>query len=85
MSAVASPHDSTNRNPLRTRICDLFGVEYPIVQTGMGWVSGATLTAATSSAGGLGIIAAATLTFAEMQEAVWQVKKNHRQTLWRQL
>ena len=24
---------------LRTAICDLFGVEYPIVQTGMGWVS----------------------------------------------
>ena len=35
---------------------------YPIVQTGMGWVSGARLTAATSEAGGLGILASATMT-----------------------
>ena len=26
---------------LHTPLCDLFGVEYPIVQTGMGWVAGA--------------------------------------------
>ena len=35
---------------LHTRICDLLGIRYPIVQTGMGWVSGAQLTAATSAA-----------------------------------
>ena len=33
------------------------GCRYPIVQTGMGWVSGANLTAATSAAGGFGILA----------------------------
>ena len=55
---------------LQTRVCQLFGVEYPIVQTGMGWVSGARLTAATSNAGGLGIIAAAPLTFDQMVEAI---------------
>ena len=44
---------------LSTRITKLFGVDYPIVQTGMGWVANAALTAATSNAGGLGIIAAA--------------------------
>jgi NAD(P)H-dependent flavin oxidoreductase YrpB (nitropropane dioxygenase family) len=33
---------------LHTRICDMFGIEYPIIQTGMGWVSGARLTSATS-------------------------------------
>ena len=75
MSSLASEASKTLRSPLHTRICDLFGVQYPIVQTGMGWVSGPVLTAATSSAGGLGIIAAATLTFAELQEAVWFVKK----------
>ena len=37
---------------LHTRFCELAGVERPIVQTGMGWVSGARLTAATSAAGG---------------------------------
>jgi NAD(P)H-dependent flavin oxidoreductase YrpB (nitropropane dioxygenase family) len=50
-------------NPiLRTRICDLFGIEVPIIQTGMGWVAGPRLCAATSNAGGLGILAAATMT-----------------------
>ena len=42
---------------LRTRFCDLVGCRLPIVQTGMGWVSGANLTAATSAAGGFGILA----------------------------
>ncbi len=60
--------------PLHTKACDLFGVQYPIVQTGMGWVSGPTLTAATSEAGGLGILAAATLTLGQFKEAVRQIK-----------
>lgn len=59
---------------LHTRICDLFGVQYPIVQTGMGWVSGASLTAATSEAGGLGILAAATMTFEELADAIAKLK-----------
>lgn len=59
---------------LRTPICDLFGVEYPIVQTGMGWVAGANLTAATSNAGGLGILAAATMTFDELADAIAKLK-----------
>jgi NAD(P)H-dependent flavin oxidoreductase YrpB (nitropropane dioxygenase family) len=61
-------------NTLHTRICDLFGVRYPIVQTGMGWVSGARLTAATSEAGGLGILASATMTLEELETAVREVK-----------
>ena len=60
---------------LRTPACDLFGVEFPIVQTGMGWVSGARLTAATSSAGGLGILASATMTLDELKVAVAKVKE----------
>lgn len=60
---------------LRTRICEMFGIEYPVIQTGMGWVSGATLTSATSNAGGLGILAAATMTFRELQEAIAKVKE----------
>jgi NAD(P)H-dependent flavin oxidoreductase YrpB (nitropropane dioxygenase family) len=59
---------------LHTRICDLFGVRYPIVQTGMGWVSGARLTAATSQAGGLGILASATMTLPELEKAIAEVK-----------
>jgi len=65
----------TERHPaLHTRACALFGVEFPIVQTGMGWVSGARLTAATSSAGGLGILASATMTLDELDDAVTKVQ-----------
>ena len=59
---------------LHTRICDLFGVEYPVVQTGMGWVAGASLTSATSEAGGLGILAAATMTLDELADAIAKLK-----------
>jgi NAD(P)H-dependent flavin oxidoreductase YrpB (nitropropane dioxygenase family) len=59
---------------LHTRICDLFGCRYPIIQTGMGWVSGARLTAATSDAGGFGILGAVTMTIAEMEAAIASVK-----------
>ena len=62
------------RAALHTRICDLFGIELPIIQTGMGWVSGARLTAATSSAGGLGILASATMTIPELEKAIAEVK-----------
>ena len=59
---------------LRTPACDLLGVRYPIVQTGMGWVAGARLTAATSSAGGLGIIASATMTYDQLKHVIGEVK-----------
>ncbi len=59
---------------LHTRVCDLFGVEHPIVQTGMGWVAGARLTSATSAAGGLGILASATMTLPELRSAIGEVK-----------
>jgi NAD(P)H-dependent flavin oxidoreductase YrpB (nitropropane dioxygenase family) len=59
---------------LHTRFCELARVERPVVQTGMGWVSGARLTAATSAAGGLGILAAVTMTPAQLEEAVRDVR-----------
>jgi NAD(P)H-dependent flavin oxidoreductase YrpB (nitropropane dioxygenase family) len=60
---------------LRTAICDLFGVEYPIVQTGMGWVSTPELTAATANAGALGILASGTLTLAETDAAIGRTRE----------
>lgn len=59
---------------LTTRATDLFGVQHPIVQTGMGWVSGAQLTTATAQAGGLGILASATMTLDELRTAIKKVK-----------
>ena len=59
---------------LHTPFCDLVGVRYPIVQTGMGWVAGPSLVAATAEAGGLGILASATMTLAELRAAVAEVR-----------
>jgi enoyl-[acyl-carrier protein] reductase II len=39
-------------------ICELLGIDYPVIQGGMAWVSNASLAAAVSIAGGLGVIAA---------------------------
>ena len=59
---------------LKTPLTELVGIEYPVVQTGMGWVAGARLVAATSNAGGLGILASATMTLEELATAVTKVK-----------
>ena len=40
------------------RLCELLGIEYPIIQGGMAWVATAELAAAVSNGGGLGLIAA---------------------------
>jgi len=42
--------------PIKNRITDLLGVEYPIIQAPMGWIARAQLASAVSNAGGLGII-----------------------------
>ncbi len=43
---------------IKSRICQLLGIKYPVFQGGMAWVADADLAAAVSNAGGLGIIAA---------------------------
>lgn len=59
---------------LSTRFTELVGIKYPIVQTGMGWVSGPALTSATANAGGLGILASATMTYDELEAAIVKTK-----------
>lgn len=59
---------------MQTAFTDLVGVRHPIVQTGMGFVSGARLTTATARAGGLGIIASATMSLDQLRSAVREVK-----------
>ena len=41
---------------MKTRITELFGIQYPIIQGGMIWASGWRLAAAVSNAGGLGLL-----------------------------
>ena len=60
---------------LKTRVTELFGIEYPVVQTGMGYVSDARLTAATSAAGGLGIIGGALMSQEELAAAIAAVQE----------
>ncbi|TVZ02135.1 nitronate monooxygenase [Trebonia kvetii] len=69
MTTTIAPHPA-----LKTRITQLFGIDYPIVQTGMGYVSDARLTAATSAAGGLGIIGSGLMSYEELAEAIATVQ-----------
>ncbi|HEY6311046.1 MAG TPA: nitronate monooxygenase [Streptosporangiaceae bacterium] len=55
---------------IRTPLTELVGIRYPIVQAAMGYVSGPRLAAATSNAGGLGLIASATMSLAELGDAI---------------
>jgi NAD(P)H-dependent flavin oxidoreductase YrpB (nitropropane dioxygenase family) len=59
---------------LTTRFTELVGIRYPIVQTGMGWVATPRLAAASSAAGGLGILAAATMAYDELAAAIADVR-----------
>jgi len=60
---------------LRTPLTELTGVRHPVVQTGMGWVSGPRLVTGTANAGGLGILASATMTYDELERAIVEVKQ----------
>lgn len=57
------------------RLCNLVGVRFPIVQTGMGWVAGARLVAASANAGALGILASATMSLVALEQAIVEVKE----------
>ncbi len=55
---------------LRTPLCDLLGIELPIVQAGMGYVARAELAAAVSAAGALGMIGGASLDAKQLREEI---------------
>jgi NAD(P)H-dependent flavin oxidoreductase YrpB (nitropropane dioxygenase family) len=59
---------------IRTRLTELLGIDCPVVQAAMGYVSGARLAAAVSQAGGLGLIASATMSPAELRSVITEVK-----------
>ena len=43
---------------IRSEICEILGIEYPVFQGGMAWIADGKLAAAVSNGGGLGIVAA---------------------------
>lgn len=59
---------------LRTPICDLLGIEYPILLAGMGGVSYAELCAAVSNGGGLGTLGMAGRSHSEIREEIRKVR-----------
>ncbi|GLZ07989.1 oxidoreductase [Actinomadura sp. NBRC 104412] len=60
---------------LDTPLTRLVGVRHPVVQTGMGWVAGPRLVSAVANAGGLGILASATMTPDRLATAIREVKE----------
>ncbi len=64
---------------LDTALSRLVGVRHPVVQTGMGWVAGPRLVSATAEAGGLGVLASATMSMEQLRSAVREVRERTEQ------
>lgn len=60
---------------MKTKITELLGIQYPILQGGMAWVAEYHLAAAVSNAGGLGIIGAASAPPETVREQIREAKK----------
>lgn len=60
---------------MKTRVTELLGIEYPIIQGGMAWVAEHNLAAAVSEAGGLGIIGAGGAPAEFVREQIQKVKE----------
>ncbi|MDE6937665.1 MAG: nitronate monooxygenase, partial [Lachnospiraceae bacterium] len=60
---------------MQTEVTRLLGIEYPIIQGGMAWVAEYHLAAATSNAGGLGLIGAASAPAEWVREQIQEAKK----------
>ena len=60
---------------MKTEICSLLGIEYPIFQGGMAWVAEHSLASAVSNAGGLGILAAANAPVEVVREEIRKTRE----------
>jgi enoyl-[acyl-carrier protein] reductase II len=58
----------------KTELCNVLGIEYPIIQGGMVWVSYHELCAAVSEAGGLGILGAGSMGMEELRKEIRLVR-----------
>jgi enoyl-[acyl-carrier protein] reductase II len=57
------------------KICELFGIEYPVIQGGMVWCSGWKLASAVSNSGGLGLIGAGSMHPETLREHIVKMKQ----------
>ncbi len=60
---------------MKTKITELFGIQYPIILSGMSWISVPKMVAAVSNAGGLGILATGPLSVEETRAAVRKIRQ----------
>lgn len=60
---------------MKTRLTEMVGIKYPIVLSGMSWISVPKMVAAVSNAGGLGILATGPLNAAQTREAIREIRK----------
>jgi len=63
---------------LKTRITELFGIRYPILLSGMSWISVPEMVAAVSNAGGIGILATGPLDPEQTREAIREIRRPRR-------
>src|SRR5512137_1286448 len=59
---------------MKTKITELFGIRYPVVLSGMSWISTPKMVAAVSAAGGLGILATGPLHPDETRTAIREIR-----------
>jgi enoyl-[acyl-carrier protein] reductase II len=60
---------------MRTRITEMFGIKYPILLSGMSWISTPKMVSAVSNAGGLGILATGPLSSTQTREAIHEIRQ----------
>lgn len=60
---------------MNTKITELLGIKYPIIQGGMAWIAESTLASAVSNAGGLGLIAGGSAPIDYLREQIRKTKK----------
>ena len=60
---------------MKTRITELFGIKYPILLSGMSWISVPRMVAAVSNAGGLGILATGPMDPPQTRKAIQEIRK----------
>jgi enoyl-[acyl-carrier protein] reductase II len=60
---------------MKTRLTEMIGIKYPLVLSGMSWISTPKMVAAVSNAGGLGILATGPLSDIQTREAIAEIRK----------
>ncbi len=68
---------------MKTKVTEILGIEYPIIQGGMAWVAEHHLAAAVSEAGGLGLIGAASAPADWVREQDQGSQKDYNEAFWR--